>query len=363
MTIIPMPASSKIEEKEQIAADLAKWADDLRAIRKEAIAAAYEGARRMGEVLTKAHGVFAGPRGKHVPRVDGKQLSWPVWLQRELRMSESTAANLMNLAHHPQHVGDDEVLKNLPLSVLYLLSAPETPAEAKEEIKKETKGGRRVTHKRAKAIIRAKKRSKNPPPQSEHPPPQPEVSLPPGWTEYNGDYSRDLRDRGYTLKIRCGEAGWHWRFDGGDIDGYAPDLKTAIEHAEAAVVEWRAEQSAAVNSAQTGIKTEHVGNYSVRPAADQTVEQVTIPTGGTTAPSTRQSAQAALRAIKLLADPGVRITEVIDVAKEGGTDPLLLSQIAAVVRDWADDLTIEARRQAGVQKCEAETDTAPGTVH
>jgi hypothetical protein len=101
--------------------------------------------------------------------------------------------------------------------------------------------------------------------------------------------------------------------------------------------------------------TQHVGNYSARPSPDQSVTAVKIPTG-VTAPfdAHEQTAQKldarviALRALMTLANPDLRVADLIGAAKEIDTDPLSLSRVAATARDNCNALVTECRRQAGL---------------
>jgi hypothetical protein len=111
-------------------------------------------------------------------------------------------------------------------------------------------------------------------------------------------------------------------------------------------------------------------HYSAKPAPDQALRRVEIPhqqhdgaryTRGTDTrpvepdrtkpfdPYARQDAQADLRALKTLVASAVPITELIDAAKAGGTDLMLLSKVAALVRDRLDALVAECHRRAGVE--------------
>jgi hypothetical protein len=82
------------------------------------------------------------------------------WLEAEfdskLGLAERTAQNFMNVA---SMFGKSETVSDLPvsISVLYLLAAPSTPDEARQEVLALVESGERITKKKAQEVIRSHK--------------------------------------------------------------------------------------------------------------------------------------------------------------------------------------------------------------
>jgi hypothetical protein len=73
------------------------------------------------------------------------------WLRAEFEMHERTAQNFMNVAR----AFKSETVSDLPFApkVLYMLSAPSVPGEAREEVVARAKGGETITPGKAKSVI------------------------------------------------------------------------------------------------------------------------------------------------------------------------------------------------------------------
>jgi hypothetical protein len=90
--------------------------------------------------------------GRHL--VEAKRLcghgNWLPWLEREFGWSEDTAERYMKLA-------DDRFRKlrnlSLPVSCLYLLTAPGTPPEVRQSVIKRAASGEKISHAEIKAAV------------------------------------------------------------------------------------------------------------------------------------------------------------------------------------------------------------------
>lgn len=95
--------------------------------------------------------------GKRLTEIKGRVPygQWGEWLDTEFHLSERMAQHWMNVAEKFQD--RSEKFSELPVSTLYLLAAPSTPAEAVQEVEEKIDAGERVTVAQAKAIIELKK--------------------------------------------------------------------------------------------------------------------------------------------------------------------------------------------------------------
>jgi hypothetical protein len=84
-------------------------------------------------------------------RLDGKFIAW---LDKEFSWSERTAYNF--IAVH-QAFGAEKSIAKIATSALYLLSAPNTPAQARQAAIEMAEAGETVTHKTAKALVEVAK--------------------------------------------------------------------------------------------------------------------------------------------------------------------------------------------------------------
>jgi hypothetical protein len=81
--------------------------------------------------------------------------NWLPWLEREFRWSDRTALNFMRVAE----LSKSETVSNLnlPVKALYLLTAPSTPTEARDEIIDRAEAGETVPVAKVKRIIKDSK--------------------------------------------------------------------------------------------------------------------------------------------------------------------------------------------------------------
>jgi len=116
--------------------------------------------RRLGNGV-KADLIEMGRRLKDArDRTRGR---WLKWLDTELGWTDKTAQRLINVYEFSQaDIFEYDKLSdlNLPVSAIYLLAAPSTPAEARTEIVEAAKAGESISVKRVKTtIVRARGRS------------------------------------------------------------------------------------------------------------------------------------------------------------------------------------------------------------
>jgi hypothetical protein len=71
---------------------------------------------------------------------------WLSWLDREFSWSEATARNYMRLYELAQAKSVNFADLNLPVSALYLIAAPNTPAETCDELLDRAAAGERMSH-------------------------------------------------------------------------------------------------------------------------------------------------------------------------------------------------------------------------
>jgi hypothetical protein len=117
---------------------LADHAAAIRVLGKRAIADAIEIGRRLTDV-------------KRLVGYGG----WLPWIDRELGWTEMSAVRFMQV----YELGKSHNLLDLdlPVSAAYLLAAPSTPADAREEIIDRAANGEQLTHAQVKQIISEKK--------------------------------------------------------------------------------------------------------------------------------------------------------------------------------------------------------------
>jgi hypothetical protein len=86
--------------------------------------------------------------------------AWLPWLEREFGWSDRTALNFMRVAE----LSKSETVSNLnlPVKALYLLAAPSTPTEARDEIIERVQGGSTITVADTKRAIEDAKDRKQP---------------------------------------------------------------------------------------------------------------------------------------------------------------------------------------------------------
>ena len=88
--------------------------------------------KRIGK-MTVDYAIEIGRR-LHACRWLTRHGNWADWLRTELGFSEQTALNLIRLYEMAKTKSKNFVDLNVPLSALYLLAAPSTPAEAVDEV-------------------------------------------------------------------------------------------------------------------------------------------------------------------------------------------------------------------------------------
>jgi antitoxin (DNA-binding transcriptional repressor) of toxin-antitoxin stability system len=79
--------------------------------------------------------------------------NWLPWLEREFGWTEQTALNFMRLHELGQSNSKRVLDLNLPVSSLYLLAAPSTPEEARNEVIERVEAGEPVTVAEVKETI------------------------------------------------------------------------------------------------------------------------------------------------------------------------------------------------------------------
>jgi hypothetical protein len=82
---------------------------------------------------------------------------WTAWLKREFSWSQDTAERFMRLAADPVEFRKLRNL-NLPVSSIYLLTAPSTPPEVREKIIDRASKGEKVEHDTVVAAVKAAKK-------------------------------------------------------------------------------------------------------------------------------------------------------------------------------------------------------------
>jgi hypothetical protein len=122
---------------------LVAHADAIRSLGKRVIADIIEIGRRLAEAKVLAgHG------------------NWIPWLDREFAWTEQTALNFIRVYELAESKNFFDL--SLPVSGLYLLAAPSTPAEAREEINERAAAGEKVTTAQVKGTIAKAKTGKPP---------------------------------------------------------------------------------------------------------------------------------------------------------------------------------------------------------
>jgi hypothetical protein len=124
---------------------LAEHAAEIRRLGKRVIADVIEIGRRLTDAKAQIeHG------------------EWSLWLRKEFGWTDNTALNFMRCHELAKSANFADL--TLPVSGLYLLAAPSTPAKARDEIIERAAGGEKVTTAQVKATI-AKAKSGKPPAQ------------------------------------------------------------------------------------------------------------------------------------------------------------------------------------------------------
>jgi protein gp37 len=98
--------------------------------------------------------------------------NWLPWLEREFGWTDRHALNLMRvyeMSTKSENLSD----LDLPISSLYLLAAPSTPAEARDAVLDRAANGERMTHAQVQATIAEAKPARKPPVKPERPPDSP----------------------------------------------------------------------------------------------------------------------------------------------------------------------------------------------
>src|SRR5215467_1130162 len=80
---------------------------------------------------------------------------WLPWLEREFGWEETTAQRFMRV--HELALSKSGNLPDLPVSAIYLLAAPSTPKEARDEIIERAQAGEKVKVAKAKRVIKRHK--------------------------------------------------------------------------------------------------------------------------------------------------------------------------------------------------------------
>ena len=86
--------------------------------------------------------------------------NWLSWLDREFGWSEATALNFMHVHELAQSTSANFANLNLPVSTLYLLAAPSTPAAVRTEILERIGAGEQMSSFEVKETIAKAKRTK-----------------------------------------------------------------------------------------------------------------------------------------------------------------------------------------------------------
>jgi Protein of unknown function (DUF3102) len=128
---------------------LAEHADAIRALRSRIVSDVAEIGRRLVEVkVLVGHG------------------NWLPWLEREFGWSEDTAERFIRTHEFVEGLSNSASVRNLvltlPVSAVYLLAAPSTPAEARDAIIERAQGGEPVSVADVKQTIDTAKGHKQP---------------------------------------------------------------------------------------------------------------------------------------------------------------------------------------------------------
>src|SRR5262249_172303 len=86
--------------------------------------------------------------------------NWLPWLNREFGWTDDTALNFMRVYELSKSRNFRDL--SLPLSALYLLAAPSTPQEARDEIIERAQAGETIPVAEAKGIIQQAKEQQEP---------------------------------------------------------------------------------------------------------------------------------------------------------------------------------------------------------
>jgi hypothetical protein len=94
-------------------------------------------------------------------RILKEDSGWRAWLEDELKWSPQTAGRFIQVYELSQECSTVEHL-DLPVSALYLLAAPSTPAEVRDEIIERVESGEEVTVPEVRQTIEAAKPARKP---------------------------------------------------------------------------------------------------------------------------------------------------------------------------------------------------------
>jgi hypothetical protein len=182
--------------------------------------------------------------------------NWSTWLAQNFEWDERTALNFVRVY---ELAGKSEKFSdlNIPVSALYLLAAPSTPAEVQEEIIGQAEGGKVIQLAEVKKAIKVKKRGKSDP---DAPEVQPTMS-----TKERAAFA-GTRDRaaelGYTLRRRGG--GFQLTNKEG-VDEHFDVLDGVVAELDRVTGKWHAsvgDECAYHPQSRTEINTEAAREYS-----------------------------------------------------------------------------------------------------
>jgi hypothetical protein len=115
---------------------LARYANDIRSLRKRVSSDIIE----IGRIL-----------------IESKKLAghgnWLSWLEREFQWTDDTALNYMRVYELAKNRNFRD-LSNIPISGLFLLAAPSTPEEAKQEATSRAEAGEPITLNTVREIVK-----------------------------------------------------------------------------------------------------------------------------------------------------------------------------------------------------------------
>jgi hypothetical protein len=94
--------------------------------------------------------------------------NWLPWLDREFGWEETTARRFMSVYELAGKSGNLQDL-SLPVSAIYLLAAPSTPDEARDEIIKRAEAGERCRSRPSRKRLRKRAGSRSPAPSPKRP--------------------------------------------------------------------------------------------------------------------------------------------------------------------------------------------------
>src|SRR6516164_3119924 len=158
---------------------LAKHATAIRRLGKRVVADVIE----IGRLLTECK------------RICGHG-NWLPWLDREFGWTDDTALNFMRVYELSKSRNFRDL--SLPLSGLYLLAAPSTPQEARDEIIERAQAGETIPVAEAKRIIEHAKNQQQPSSKPDKPTTKPQANI-------ADDFDADSRTEAERLRVRVEE--------------------------------------------------------------------------------------------------------------------------------------------------------------